>query len=189
MRHSNSNITSLLEKASGGSDAALEDLYLAVEDELRTIARRYMTGERTDHTLQPTALVDDAFMALTRAEKPITWENRRHFYRLAARAMRRILIDHAKSRNAQKRGSGDQSFRLPVADEIPEKESTIDIILLNDALKKLALESRRLAEVVELHWFAGYTFGEIAGFVRRSVSTVKNDWATAKAWLHREMKK
>ena len=181
------SVTRLLRSASQGDEAAAASLFSLVYDELRKLAGSALRSERADHTLQPTALVHEAYLRL--AEQPADrWNDRGHFFAVAARAMRRILVDHARSRNAHKRGSGVQILALDgieVAAGAPEPE--LDLVLLDTALEKLARLDPRQARIVELRFFGGLSVEETAVIVDASPRTVKRDWQAARAWLRREI--
>jgi RNA polymerase sigma factor (TIGR02999 family) len=172
--------------AAGDPDAAAS-LFALVYDELRRLAASALRRERPDHTLQATALVHEAYLRL--ADEPdARWENRAHFLAVAAQAMRRILVDHARGRNAQKRGGGDVRRSLDglegiVAAEGPE----VDLLALDEALGRLAVFDPRQARVVELRFFGGLTVEETAAVTGLSDRTVKREWQMARAWLRREM--
>lgn len=161
-----------------------DDLAQLLYAELRQLAAGFFRGERPGHTLQPTALVNEAWLRLH--ESPSEWENRSHFLGSAARAMRRILVEHARKRAALKRGG---EFAHVTFNELAVNtpEPGADILLLNDALEALAAHDERLARVVELHFFAGCTFSEVAEAMGLSEPTVRRDWTYARAWLHDRM--
>lgn len=183
-----SDVTMLLAKAGGGDREGRDQLFRVVEEELRRIAQGYMRRERPDHTLQATALVDDAFMRLAGSDgKAIPWQDRAHFYRAAARAMRRILIDHERQRNRQKRGGGQYRRADVHLDELGQDQLRFDLLAMDEALDSLATFDRRQADVVELRHFGGYTVEETARILEISSTTVKDEFATAKLWLLREI--
>jgi RNA polymerase sigma-70 factor (ECF subfamily) len=162
-----------------------EDLFSQAYQELRQVARAYMRRERADHTLQATALVNEAYLKLFEGE-PFRWENRKHLFCTVARAMRRILVDHARSHRAERHGGEFRKTNLDdhgpaIFQDLPQ------LIGLDEALKKLAKLNPRQAQVVELHSFAGLTEEEAADVLEVSLKTVKNDWRFAKAWLKAEM--
>lgn len=182
-------VTQLLGKAHAGDTTDREKLFRLVEDEMRRIAEAYMRRERPDHTLQATALVDDAFLKLVGSDRPQQWEDREHFYRIGARVMRRILIDHERGRSAQKRGGDIQRADLElelVAADAPDRD---DLLILDETLDKLAEIDVRQAEIIELRYFGQYTIDEIAKLLKLSASTIKNEITTARMWLKREMKR
>jgi len=182
---SSHRVTQLLEHWSHGDDAALAELTPLVYEELRRLAHHHMGGERPDHTLQTTALVNEAYLRLADQTNP-SWQNRAHFFALAARAMRQILVNYAKSYRAQKRGGGALKVDL---DEIAliSPEQTTEILDLNEALERLATLDSRKAYVVELKYFGGLKHDEIAEVLKISTVTVRRDWVFAKAWLHNEL--
>lgn len=164
-----------------GIDAVLPVVY----DELRRIARRQLSAERGDHTLQPTALVHEAYIRISRLDR-IEWQNREHFFAVAARAMRRILVDYALARQAAKRGGGRE--RVPLEDAmLTSDEDAGQILALNEALDGLERLEPRLARVVECRYFAGMSIEETASALGVSPATVKRDWSVARAWLNREL--
>ena len=175
-----SDVTRLLEAAGGGDRLALGRLYEQVYGELRQMASSDMRRERGAHTLQPTALVNEAFLRL--APGAGVWQNRRHFFGAAAQAMRRILVDHARQKHADKRGAG--LARVTLADlDISAPEANLDVLAVNDALDRLATEEPRLAEMVNLRFFAGMSIEDTANALDLSPATVKRDWVFARAWL------
>jgi len=185
MSDSASDVTRLLVRLRSGEDAVLDELLPAVYDALRDIARNQLHGERADHTLQTTELVHEAYMKLVDHET-VDWQDRQHFFAVAARAMRQILVDHARQRTAQKRGGGAQT--VPLDDVSPQRElGPGDLIALNDALDRLAERDERKAQVVECRFFGGYTTQETADVLGVSRSTVVRDWRAAQAWLNRAM--
>ncbi len=163
------------------------DLFPLVYDELRLLARSYLASERSDHTLQPTALVHEAWVRLTgRGVKP--WQNRSHFLATAARAMRRILIDHARRRKTEKRGSGVKP--VSIKDDLLGVADRDDyLVALDEALEDLAALDERQARIVELRFFAGLKIEEVAEVIGLSHATVERDWRVARAWLNREVRK
>jgi RNA polymerase sigma factor (TIGR02999 family) len=179
------DVTQLLTAWSNGDRAALNQLMPLVHDELRRLARRYMKLERPGHTLQTTALVNEAYLRL--ADQTNTqWKNRAQFFGIAAQLMRRILVDHARGRDYIKRGGGAQRVPLDEAAVLaPEKAA--EVLALDDALKKLAENDPRKCQVVEMRYFGGLTVEEIAEVLKVSPVTVMRDWSMAKAWLRREI--
>lgn len=163
----------------------MQQLVPLVYGELRQLAARQLRNERPDHTLSPTSLVHEAFLRLT-GSAPISWESRSHFFRVAAQAMRRILVDHARRRSAQKRGRQHQ-VTLDSALEESLSQSTEDVIGVDEALSRLALLDERQARVVELRYFGGFSIEETAEVLGTSPATVKRDWMVARAWLQREL--
>jgi len=155
--------------------------------ELHRLARHYMGGERQNHTLQATALVNEAYIRLT--EQQVVFENRRQFVGIAARLMRQVLVDHARTKQASKRGEGQRLLTLTkwTPDPNQDEATTVDIISLNEALERLGRVDRRLAEVVELRYFGGLSLVETADTLQVSEATVSNDWKMARTWLRREL--
>jgi RNA polymerase sigma factor (TIGR02999 family) len=178
-------VTQLLTDWSHGNDAALVELTPLVYEELRRLAHRHMGGERPDHTLQTTALVSEAYLRLADQTNP-RWQNRAHFFAVAARAMRQILVNYAKSYRAQKRGGGALKVDLEEAALVSPEQSR-EIVDLHEALQDLATLDSRKAQVVELKYFGGLNDDEIAEVLKISTVTVRRDWIFAKAWLHKEL--
>ncbi|NBC15797.1 MAG: sigma-70 family RNA polymerase sigma factor [Bacteroidetes bacterium] len=184
-RSASHKVTQLLLEWSDGDAEALDDLMPLVYDELRRLARRHLRGERSGHTLNATALVHEAYFNLVDQER-VVWQNRAHFFGIASQAMRRILLMHARRRNAQKRGGGQPD--LPLDDVIVVAEAHVqDLLALDAALERLAAMDARMARVVECRYFGGLTIAETAAVLDVSPATVKRDWRTARAWLHREL--
>ena len=170
----------LLRQVQDGDRAALDRLLALAYTELRSIAERQMAHERTGHTLQPTALVHEAFLRLV-GGAPLAFQDRLHFFRAASQMMRRVLVDHARARNAAKRGDG---VRVTLDDDmIAAEDRSIDMLVLDDALDRLAAVEPRWAKVVELRFFAGLDTADIAKALDTSTATVTRDWRFAKAWL------
>ena len=178
-------VTQLLRAWSDGDERALEQLLPLVEAELRRLARTYMARERKGHTLQTTALVNEAFVRLVDARR-IRWQDRGHFLGISARLMRRVLVDHARSRGYEKRGGGAQRVTLTEALLITA-EPALDLIALDRALEALAAVDARKAKVVELRFFGGLSVEETADVLHMSTDTIKRDWRLAKLWLLREL--
>jgi RNA polymerase sigma factor (TIGR02999 family) len=178
------DVTRLLLAWSEGEPAAADALMEAVYTDLRRMARGYLSRERSDHTLPPTALVHEAYVRLV-DQRHVRWQNRAHFFAIAARVMRRILVDHARARASLKRG-GAEPVRLLVEDSQLEPP-LVDILALDVALDRLAAIDARQSQLVELRFFAGLTIEEVASVLSVSVVTVKRDWALARAWLYREL--
>ena len=178
-------VTALLRAWGDGDDGALEQLTPLVEAELRRLARGYMRRERRGHTLQTTALVNEAFLRLTDARR-VRWQDRAHFLGISARLMRRVLVDHARARNAAKRGGPQQKLVLEEAQAVAGP-GTPDLVALDDALQNLARVYPRKSDVVELKFFGGLEAKEIAEVLRVSEKTVLRDWSFAKLWLSREL--
>ncbi|MEY2558321.1 MAG: hypothetical protein QOE34_1746 [Verrucomicrobiota bacterium] len=179
------DVTQILKGWSDGSEEASARLMPLVYEELRRLAREYLRRERSDHTLQATALVHEAYLRLV-DEKSATWKDRAHFYGIAARLMRRILVDHARAHNAAKRGGLEQKLALDEARDLPAPAAT-DLVALDGALENLAKTYPRKSEVVELKFFGGLEANEIAEFLQVSEKTVLRDWSFAKLWLCREL--
>lgn len=176
----NDNITVLLNKWGGGDDSARDTLMPLVYDELQRLARRAWSGENPGHTLQPTALVHEAFAQLVDAQ--VEWQDRAHFYALSARMMRRLLINHAEARRAAKRGGGIMPITLD--DAIPSDQAAFDDVLsIDQALTQLASFDARKAELIELQYFAGLSFAEMAEVTGLSTSTLDRELRVARAWL------
>jgi RNA polymerase sigma factor (TIGR02999 family) len=180
---SREDVSSLLRAWTDGDQHALEKLTPIVYEELHRLARYYMNGERSGHSLQTTALVNEAYLRLT-DYKRMRWENRAHFFAVSAQLMRRILVDHARRHNL-KRGAGVQHVSLEDTAVVRERDD--DLVALDEALQALARFDRRKAEVVELRFFGGLSVDETAEVLGISPITVMRDWNTAKAWLYREL--
>jgi RNA polymerase sigma factor (TIGR02999 family) len=178
-------VTELLRAWSDGDDHALEQLMPLVEAELRRLARGYMARERPDHTLQATALVNEAFVRLTDARQ-VRWQDRAHFLGISARLMRRVLVDYARRRGYSKRGGGAQ--RVTLHDQLVTSEDPgLDVIALDRALEVLANVDLRKSRIVELRFFGGLSVEETAEVLHVSPDTVKRDWRLSKLWLLREL--
>jgi RNA polymerase sigma factor (TIGR02999 family) len=176
----------LLVEWSHGDQNALERLTPLVYSELRRLARRHLSRERSDHTLQSTALVHEAYLRLI-DQHSVQWQNRAHFFGVAAQLIRRILIDHARARQAGKRGAGACLLSLDEALDSPAEGRALDIVALDDALEQLATIDPRQSRIVELRFFAGLTVQETAEVLNISTPTVNREWNAAKAWLFREL--
>jgi len=183
---SDQGITQLLLAWSGGDQAALEKLTPLVYAELHRLAKGYMLGERPGHTLQTTALINEAYLRLI-DWKNVRWQSRAHFFGIAAQVMRRILVDFARSRNYAKRGGGARQVPLDDAINVYEDPSA-ELIALDDALKSLAEIDRRKSQVVELKFFGGLSAEETAEALKVSPRTVEREWNLARAWLYRELR-
>ena len=179
------SVTQLLLAWREGQPSALEKLIPQVHAELRRIARRYMIGERNGHSLQTTALVNEAFLRLVDSQQ-VNWQCRAHFFAISAQLMRRVLVDHARARNYQKRGAGAYNVTLDEAKVGPQERGQ-DLVALDDALQALAEFDPRKGQVVELRFFGGLSVEETAEVLKVSQDTVLRDWRLAKAWLRREM--
>jgi RNA polymerase sigma factor (TIGR02999 family) len=184
-----SGLTVLLQQASRGDDAARADLFRVVQQKLHAMAERKLIGESNQVTMQATVLVHDAFLQLIDSKEPVDWNDRKHFYVVAAKAMRHILVDHARRRNAVKRGGPDRKRSGDDVGQIADRNASMqqDVLAIHDALKRLAEFDSRQAEIVELRHFGGYTVEETADLLGISARTVKGDFAAAKAWLFREL--
>jgi RNA polymerase sigma factor (TIGR02999 family) len=180
-------ITRLLAEWSNGDRQALEKLTPLVYDELRRLAGRYLRQERSGHTLQSTALVHEAYMKLV-GQNNVQWQNRAHFFGIAAQMIRRILVDYARARKADKRGAGAEKLSLDEAIALPGGQD-LDLVALDDALEGLAKIDARQSRLVELRFFAGLTIEETAEVMQMSLATAKRDWVAAKAWLSREVRR
>ncbi len=180
-----SEVTEILHRMAGGDAEGLDRLMPLVYSELRQLAARQLRNERPDHTLSPTSLVHEAFLRLT-GHGPVSFEGRSHFFRVAAQSMRRILVDHARRRTAQKRGR-QHLVTLDAALEQSLATSSQDILGVDEALERLAMLDARQARVVELRYFVGLSIEETAAVIGASVATVKRDWMVARAWLQREL--
>jgi len=178
-------ITRLLLAWGQGDQAALDALMPLVYDELRKVAARHLRGQRPGHTLQTTALVNEAYLRLIDASQ-VQWQNRAHFFAVAAHFMRRILVDFARMRNYQKRGGGAQPVALDEA-MIVAPERGADLLALDEALTRLQALDARQAQVIELRYFGGLSEEETAEALKVSVRTVRRDWKFARVWLHRDL--
>jgi RNA polymerase sigma factor (TIGR02999 family) len=180
------DVTLLLQRMRVGDSDAASDLMPLIYKELHVIAEKHMRRERPNHTLQSTVLVHEAFLQLAGTSK-VDWQSRAHFFALASRAMRRVLVDHARAVNADKRPGAHQRVELDSALEVPEK--VVDLLALNEALERLATWDQRQSQIVEMRFFAGLNFEEIAEVMGISERTAKRDWTMARAWLHTELTK
>jgi RNA polymerase sigma factor (TIGR02999 family) len=192
MSPSSIDVTRLLRQWSDGDTDALERLLPLVYGELRRIASHQLRRERADHTLVPTALVHELYLRLI-DQRRMTWQNRAHFYGLAAHLMRRILVDHARARQAEKRGG--LATRIPLEDALDDhrpahdaSDATADVLAIDEALERLTVIDHDQARIVELRYFAGLTVEETAYVLKRSPRTVKREWRLAKAWLYRALR-
>jgi len=182
---SDTDITELLIDWNNGDKSAMERLLPLVEKELHRLAHAYMRREDPNHTLQTTALINETYLRLV-DQRRVQWQNRAHFFGIAAQIMRRILLNHARDQNRQKRGGKAIHVSLSQAFIMPAEKDR-EIIALNDALDRLEAVDERKARVVELRFFGGLTVEEVAEVLKVSTVTVLRDWAFAKAWLSREM--
>jgi RNA polymerase sigma-70 factor (ECF subfamily) len=178
-------VTQLLAEWSRGDEAAFAKLTPLVYEELRRLAHRHMGGQRPDHTLQTTALVNEAYLRLADQTNP-RWQSRAHFFAVAARAMRQILVSYARSNRAQKRGGGALKVELDEAALVSPEQSK-EIVDLHEALERLATLDARKAQVVELKYFGGLDYDEMAEVLKISRITVRRDWEFAKLWLYTEL--
>jgi RNA polymerase sigma-70 factor (ECF subfamily) len=182
---SQQEVTVLLADWRGGDEGALAKLIPLVQPELHRLAHHYMSRERAGHTLQTTALLDEAYLLLVDHTKR-NWQNRTHFVAAAARLMRRIMVDHARERHALKRGGGPLKVTLDEAAAVTETRSE-ELLALDDALERLAGLDLRKSQIVELRYFGGLTVEETAEFLKLSQRTVEREWNMAKAWLYRAL--
>ena len=178
-------VTRLLGDWSGGDDGALQKLFPLVQPELHRLAHHYMSRERAGHTLQTTAILNEAYLRLVENTQP-PWQNRTHFVAVAAQLMRRIMVDHARERHSLKRGGGALRVTLDEAAWVTESRSE-ELLALDEALEKLAAQDPRKSQIVELRYFGGLTVEEAAEFLKLSPRTVEREWTMAKAWLYRAL--
>jgi RNA polymerase sigma factor (TIGR02999 family) len=186
MQPSSQDLTLLLIELTKGNKEAESKLIPLVYDELHRLARRHMRRERTDHTLQATALVNEAYLKLV-GQRSVHWQSRAHFFAIAAQTMRRILIDHARGHVREKRGGGQKMFSLDEA-LVFSPEQSLEFLRLDQSLHRLAELDPRQSKIVELRFFAGLTVEETAEVLQVSPKTVKRDWSIAKAWLHGDLR-
>ncbi|HEX8115949.1 MAG TPA: sigma-70 family RNA polymerase sigma factor [Pyrinomonadaceae bacterium] len=178
-------VTQILRDWGGGDPQAPERLMPLVYDELRRLARSFLSRERGDHTLQPTALVNEAYLRLV-GQRSVSWQNRAHFYGIASRMMRRVLIDHARTHSRDKRGGA--AVRLSIEDvQVPIEERAASFVAMDEALEVLAKMDERKSRIVEMRFFGGLSDEEIAEVLGVSTRTVLRDWKTARLWLFREL--
>ncbi|MCC6161755.1 MAG: sigma-70 family RNA polymerase sigma factor [Acidobacteria bacterium] len=180
------DIAPLLAGTAAGEEEAAARLFAIVYDELRRLAASALRRERADHTLQPTALVHEAFLRLVDVPEE-QWHDRGHFVALAARAMRRVLVDHARGRNTLKRGKADLRVPFEGVDVAAGEPTGVDLVALDTVLERLAALDPRQARIVELRFFGGLTVDETAALIGTSTRTIKRDWQMARAWLRREL--
>ncbi len=180
------DITRALQSLRDGESQGFEEVLELTYDELRAIAARHMSGERPEHTLQPTALLNEAWLRIS-GDAEVGWENRAHFFAIAARAMRQVLVDHARKRSADKRGGLLQRVTLheDIASELAQSE--FDLLDLHDAVEKLSSLDESLGRIIELRFFGGLTLDETAAVMGVSRRKVAKDWAFARVWLSREL--
>lgn len=186
-RHSTQEITQLLLAWGDGDDSALNQLMPLVYDELRSLAKRYMRSQNPDHTLQTTALVNEAYLRLIDSSR-VRWQNRTHFFAISAQLMRRILVDFARAKQNLKRGGNQRRVELDEALTVQMGQST-NLVALNEALETLVTLNPRQSHIVELRYFGGLSEEEIAEMLKISTRTVRRDWNLARAWLYRELNK
>jgi RNA polymerase sigma factor (TIGR02999 family) len=185
---SSKNVTQLLADWGNGDKQALEELMAAVYQELHRLADYYLRRERQGHTLQATALINEAYLKII-DQHSVNWQNRAHFFGVAAQMMRRILVDHARSHLYAKRGGGAQKLTLDEALSLPQQERDLELVALDDALQRLDALDAQQAKIIELRFFGGLTIEETAEVLGISPATVKREWSWAKAWLYNEIKK
>ena len=191
MEAESQDVTRLLMNWSQGDQQSLDELMPLVYNELRRLAGSYLRRERADHTLQGTALVHEAFLRLVN-QRDVQWKSRAHFFAIAAQMIRRILVDHARAQQAEKRGSGGVKIELDAAiaatpGAFAAETGGVDLLGLDTALEKLARLDERQSRIVELRFFAGLSIEETAEVMSLSTATVKREWNSSRAWLHREM--
>ncbi|CAN5319550.1 sigma-70 family RNA polymerase sigma factor [soil metagenome] len=187
-RQKSPEITQKLREWSDGKQEALDALLPLVYEELHTQAARYLRRERIGHTLQTTALIHETYLKLI-DQREVNWQNRAHFFGIAAQVMRRILVDYAKARHRAKRGGADETLPLEAVTLAVSEEKSIDLEALDEALTRLAELDERQARIVELRYFSGLSIEETAEVLHISPATVKSDWKSAKAWLYQEITK
>lgn len=178
-------ITELLVSWNNGSPTAFEDLVTLIYPELRRLARRHMRQENPAHTLQTSALINEAYLRLVN-QRDVAWQDRAHFFAVAAQVMRRILIDHARRHQAAKRGAGAHTMALDDMEAVSQ-ERAAEFVALDDALVKLAEIDERKSRIVEMRFFGGLTSQEVADVLKLSPITIKREWRSARAWLQREL--
>lgn len=181
------DVTIILQKIENGDRHAAADLLPLVYDELRSLANQRMSHEASDHTLQPTALVHEAFLRLVGGQDSEQWDNRGHFFGAAAKAMRRILIESARKRQSTKHGGQVAKFEIQEDDAVDDADDQLDLLALDEALQRLQQVDAELARLVELRYFTGLTVEESARILDVSPRTAKRNWAYARAWLRREI--
>jgi len=181
------DVTALLARWSRGDSDALDALMPIIYAECRRIAARQLALERRDHSLDPTALVHELYLRLVDQQRA-SWENRAQFFGVAARLMRRVLVDHARARHAEKRGGDAVFVSLDAAADTPDDSHVADVLAIDEALERLAAHDPEQVQIVELRYFAGLTVEETARVVGRSSRTVKREWRLAKAWLYQELR-
>lgn len=184
--YSQQQVTELLVNWSGGDQTALDKLIPLVEPELRRLAHHYMSREQAGHTLQTTALINEAYLKLVDTTTQPRWHDRTHFMAMAAQLMRRIMVDHARARRALKRGGAPIKVTLDETAAVTQARAA-ELLALDEALEKLAAFDRRKCEIVEMRYFGGLTVDEVAEVLKIHPNTVKRDWSGAKAWLYAEL--
>jgi len=177
-------ITELLHRMQQGDAGALDAAFVQVYDELRRLASRHMRAESSHHTLQPTALVNEAYLRLV--DGPDVINDRQHFFALASQAMRRVLVDHARQKRARKRGGG--AVQVTLNGLAGEQAASVDVLALEEALTELAAVDATIVRVVELRFFGGYTDSQVAAITGRSFARVRRDWTFARSWLKRRLR-
>ena len=182
------DITQMLKEWSDGKDAILDQLLPLVYAELRRQAERHLRRERQDHTLQTTALINEAYLKLV-DQRNVKWESRTHFFAIASQAMRRVLVDYARARKRAKRGGDDMRLSLAAAEQIASNQKPVDLIALDEALTRLTVIDEQHSRVVELRYFSGLSLEETATILNISRATAAREWNMARAWLHRELTK
>jgi RNA polymerase sigma factor (TIGR02999 family) len=180
------DITQMLQQWCDGNKEVLDELLPLVYSELRRQAARHLRRERKDHTLQTTALIHEAYLKLV-DQRNVKWESRTHFFAIASQAMRRILVDYARTRTRVKRGGDDIKLSLEAAEPLASNEKSVDLIALDEALTRLAMFDQQQSRVVELRYFSGLSLEETATILHISRATAAREWNMAKAWLHREL--
>jgi RNA polymerase sigma factor (TIGR02999 family) len=181
-------VSLLLEQHRQGQPEAFTKLLALVYDELRRLAAYQLQTERPDHTLQPTALVHEAYLRIAGQGQQMQWQNKAHFFALAAQIMRHVLVDHARAHRTEKRGAGQTKITLDEAQQFPA-EADLDLVALDDALRSLSQKDERKSRIVELRYFGGLSIEETAEVLNLSTTTVRREWTLTKAWLRREMKR
>ena len=181
-----SEITRLLDRWSDGDGKALAKLMPLIVEDLRAIAGKQLSTEAPGHTLQPTALVNEVYLRLV-GKRTVSWQNRAQFFAFIAHMMRRILVDHARSRRSAKRGAGAIRLSLDESLQLPDRAEDPDLVALDEALKTLEAVDPRQSRLVEMRYFTGLSVKEVAEVEGISPTTVKREWRTAKLWLHREL--
>ncbi len=182
------DITEMLREWSDGKRDALDRILPLVYDELHRQASRYLRRERSDHTLQTTALINEAYLKLV-DQRNVQWESRTHFFAIAAQAMRRILVDYARTKDRSKRGGGAAKLPLDEATLVAVDDQTVDLLTLDEALTRFGAMDPEKARIVELRYFSGLSVEETAAAMGISAKTVERHWTMARAWLHRELKR